>query len=289
MSKKLNVLIVLCAVFSLFFIYTFSVYADGERKRFVLNGCESESDVYKANSATAVDDKNYVSGKSSLQVKSIIPSIYLDVRSETDTAYIPFANAYLEFYLFIDDVTHMDYYGAIVLSSESQPLSEATQENAQANSFVWTYDSFRNDLKSGWNYLALKLDEAVFNGSNPEGAYVNLKYLTTYEIAKTKPEFADADWETKVMQGGLYTLIIGIDEIAITDMPRLYGGENGGIEYTLQKRMSDIQYMGVELYNGGQDRVNMLNSVLLYGSIVLLITVAGIETTFIVAKIRRKK
>ena len=144
-------------------------------------------------------------------------------------------------------------------------------------------------MKSGWNYLALKLDEAVFNGSNPEGAYANLKYLTTYEIAKTKPEFADADWETKVMQGGLYTLIIGIDEIAITDTPRLYGGENGGIEYTLVKRMSDIQYMGVELYDGGQDKVNTLNSVLLYGSIVLLIMVGGIETTFIVAAVRRKK
>lgn len=257
---------------------SFAVLAEGEERTAIsLSGCDTAQTIFGKMSGISVDNKNYVDGGASLSGKSVMPSLYVDV-SGADVSSLPYEKAYLEFYYYMSDADHSDYYRAFVLSARSSVAGNAMDEQDQADGYVWKLSDFKGRLKSGWNYVCLRLRDASFKEGDytKSEAYKHLSYFTVVDFASTKPEFSHlTDMEEKLQAGAYYMLTISVDEISLTDKPLEYGGTDGDIPYTYVQRMDGIENRSAVVYTAGKNGIDFTTSAL----IVLCIVVACATVT----------
>lgn len=241
------------------------VSAEGEKKEVRLSGCDSLTDSFNGTEAT-VNTDTYIGGSACLSVKSIMPCLYIGL-GEADLSGMEYNNTYLEFYYYMSDSAHSEYYAAFVLSASSSKTSDGMSEKDNAkDAYVWNMSDFRGKLHSGWNYICLRLRDATYNkGSyNKEDAWQHLKYLTVADFAATKPEFAHmTDMNEKIAAGAYYYLTIAIDEVSLVSKPLDYGGADGDIEYVYHQRMEDIENRQGLGYTGGKDGYDFTKAALI--------------------------
>ncbi len=286
--KKILLFITLFIVLSIGVAPSVFSFAETERSAIKLSTCDTSDDMRVQ--VGSVDNKNYINGGGSIMVKSIMPNVYIDV-SGADVSSIGYDDAFIEFYYYISNKDHSDYYHAFVLSANPQTGIADQEKDKATDAYIWELKDFRDKFSSGWNYVCLRLKNATYRKGvyEKEEAYKHLQYLMVFDISATKPEFIHiSDMMLKIQLGGFYNLQIGIDEVSLVSNPLDYGGVDGDIEFVSKQRMEGIQNRNATVYLDGVDGYDFTNV-----GWIILVCVAGLalvlESAFIILGIMKKK
>lgn len=158
---------------------------------FVVNTCDS-ADQW---GAVYVDKRNYVEGKGSIFDNSAVATVNA-IFKNLDTSKLPaFEDAYLEMYVYIDDVERMSLgggHGQIELNSSG--VNDICE-------IFYDFNPEKIALKNGWNFISLKLSE--FSPTDGKFVYSKFMGMRVYSICTH----------------GTNTL--RVDNITITDAPKI--------------------------------------------------------------------
>jgi hypothetical protein len=269
--------------------------ADDVRKEVVLAECDSGGENYRADKAyLAPDFDNYVEEASLSSGAGMVNNFYLNLtfsakRNGTIAACgIPLADAYFEFYFYLSNADEFEFNGKFVVSSEKTTLPEVTAEGGGTdNCFYWETRDLKDSLKTGWNYIVLDFDGAAFNGPKTrEAVYTDLQYLCYYDFGKVKPGCENWTWEQKIYQGGMYSVGIKIDRVAVTDTPRDYGGRDGAF-ITHGGGKTALTERRVTVYTGGN--TDAVKNVIFTAVTAVLAAAVAVEIFLLVFGLRRAK
>ncbi|GHV00255.1 hypothetical protein FACS1894211_07190 [Clostridia bacterium] len=168
--------------------------ADGEAAggiTYVLDECDTTDNFTNIRS---IDRSNFVTGEGCVYNQGAVPTISAIFRDIDHAKLPPFNTAYLEMYIWIEDVAkvqegqiELNSTGAFDIYERMFVISRATIE-----------------LDSGWNYVSLKLSDSNESDAGRSFDYSKLMGMRIYAVSK--PNMTNA---------------IRLDHIALTDTPQL--------------------------------------------------------------------
>lgn len=211
---------------------TAGVYADDAGITLLLDDC----DVGTAMSAQYVDTYNMVQGEG-----CVVTNYwgFMGYYRPMDFSAIPVGNAYLEFYLYIDDL-NLTSGLFLSLNSSAMPYNadpgnpdSGNDERHAYNEFYWDISGL--EYRRGWNYVSMKLSAAEIANGAPD-----FTAITQFRLVVWRP--------AKMGEEGL-TSFLKLDYITVTDTPKtvsLYVLEAADVDkrHTVPKKVaSDIMSM----------------------------------------------
>ena len=266
--KKITVIL-------LSFLLCFSIGAmpafaqeEEEGKTIVFDDCDIGNNMF----AQYVDTYNMIQGEGCVATNYWGVVTY---HMPVDFSSIPEEDAYLEFYLYIDD---LNLISGIFVSFNSScmpirnPDNQANDERHAENEFYWDISGY--DYRRGWNYVSLKISDAEIAYGAP-----NFSAITQFRMVVWRP--------SSLEQSGL-TSYLKLDYISVTDTPKtvseevLAAADVDKRSTVPQKISSNLEMM--------YDKGILNNTVLIYiiTGCVALVSIAAVVTIVLLDKKRRK-
>ena len=248
--------------------------------RVALDACDTNEHMNPEHrNAVVADDSNFVDGTASLAVTSILPNIMLPFAAPVDASAVDPASGYLELYLYFDTPELFEFtsaYSWLKLTGETP-----NDDRAQANSFVWNASALA-EAEPGWNYVALKLSEAVFTGpKTPAEVLAELRGFFLIVWSVQKPGATSG----ALTGDNYYTLKANLDELAVTAAPQTFAD---GFDFSYHQRMEETQNrVRAHYVDDGSAETLRIVAYVLFG--LAFAAVAATEAYLIVKKGRKSK
>ena len=181
--------------------------AETEGKTVVLDNCDS-SLAFKGTSNLNVDTTNYITGTGSILSVNTLGTINAVFRNVDHASLPAFEDAYLEMYLYIGNVDN--------IATEGGALELTSSGVNDMDEISMAFTPTKIGMKTGWNYISLRLADFAASSANPGGSfdYNNICGMRIFAFPKDYSELLE----------------IGVDEIIITDAPRIDTVREEGIE-----------------------------------------------------------
>lgn len=257
-------LLALCAGLGLLLGNKQAVSASAEKieKTVVLDDCD-KSDAFT--NIYTVNHTSYIKGTGSILAASPLGTINA-VFQGIDYNNLPaYEDAYLEMYLYVGDADNITDGGALeITSSGINDVDEIT--------YIFTPQKIA--MKSGWNYISLKLEDFQGSSGNVGGSfnYNKICGMRIFAFPKDGSKFLE----------------IGVDEIILTDTPRFEEVKASGITVKGDKYPS-MDYIvcgdtSAQLFGKGA-LTTTATVLIVIGSVLLLGAIGG--AIYIIVKKRK--